>query len=226
MSNVRLLQTLLGIIIKFTDVSEIKSTKDRQMRSILNGSKFTQLKGDEMNFVSSFGPVEFRNILIAAVGILGLTWYYLCVIDLGVRPTQAGTQPTGFRQFEALSITTISVSLATYVGYVVGIPLQATVTPDVVPIVGAAADVAAAAASSASAVSGIAKAILSNAKPGRVSLLQWLAAALYIISLVLAVWFYSKTKDETEPAITGLAKSLLGFVAGVFSLSLNVPQAT
>ena len=179
-----------------------------------------------MNFVSSFGPAEFRNLLIAAVGIIGLTWYYLCVIDLGMRPTNVGDQASGFRQFQALSITTISVSLATYVGYVVGIPLQAVAAPDAIPILGAIADAASASASSASAASGITKAILSNAKPGRVSLLQWLAAALYVVSLVLAVWFYSKTKDGTEPAITGLAKSLLGFVAGVFSLSLNVPQAT
>jgi hypothetical protein len=178
-----------------------------------------------MNLVSNLGPEEFRNILIVAVGMLGLTWYYLCVIDLGMRPTPAGTQASGFRQFEALSITTISVSLATFVGYVVGIPLQGiAAAPEAAAVASAGADAASAAASAASAAAGIAKTILSNSKPGRVTLLQWLAAVLYVISLILAVWFYSRTKDETEPAITGLAKSLLGFVAGVFSLSLNVPQ--
>ena len=148
-----------------------------------------------MDFMSSLTNAQLRNMLIAAVGTIGLIWYYLCVIELGLRPTPRGTQAGGFRQFQSLSVTTISVSLATYVGYVVGTPLNAPAVP--------ASLVPAPVASS-------------------VSLLQWLAASMYVVSLILAVWFYSRKKDDTEPAITGLAKSLLGFVGGVFSLSLNI----
>jgi hypothetical protein len=153
-----------------------------------------------MDWMTSITNAQLRSGLISAVGTIGLLWYYLCVIDLGVRPTSKGDTASGFRQFQALSVTTISVSLATYVGYVVGIPLNGDA---------AAAPLAAAGA----------------APLARVSMLQWLAAALYVISLVLAIWFYAQKKDATEPAITGLAKSLLGFVAGVFALSLNVPSA-
>ncbi len=154
-----------------------------------------------MDWMTSITNAQLRSGLISAVGTIGLLWYYLCVIDLGVRPTSRGDTAGGFRQFQALSVTTISVSLATYVGYVVGIPLNGDAT---------AAPLAAAAGA---------------APLARVSMLQWLAAALYVMSLVLAIWFYAQKKDATEPAITGLAKSLLGFVAGVFALSLNVPSA-
>jgi hypothetical protein len=152
-----------------------------------------------MDWMTSITNAQLRSGLISAVGTVGLLWYYLCVIDLGMRPTPKGDTASGFRQFQALSVTTISVSLATYVGYVMGIPLNG--------------DAGTAAVSAAAAASTLA----------RVSMLQWLAAALYVLSLVLAIWFYSQKKDATEPAITGLAKSLLGFVAGVFALSLNVP---
>jgi hypothetical protein len=154
-----------------------------------------------MDWMTSITNAQLRSGLISAVGTIGLLWYYLCVIDLGLRPTPKGEASGGFRQFQALSVTTISVSLATYVGYVVGIPLNG-------------ADSAAALSAAAAGTASLA----------RVSMLQWLAAALYVMSLVLAIWFYAQKKDATEPAITGLAKSLLGFVAGVFALSLNVPN--
>lgn len=156
-----------------------------------------------MDWMTSITNAQLRSGLISAVGTIGLLWYYLCVIDLGVRPTAKGDTASGFRQFQALSVTTISVSLATYVGYVVGIPLNGD-----------------AGATALSAAAGVAGAPLA-----RVTMLQWLAAALYVLSLVLAIWFYAQKKDATEPAITGLAKSLLGFVAGVFALSLNVPSS-
>lgn len=143
------------------------------------------------SITSSITNAQLKDWLIFIAGVAGLAWYYLCLFDLGLHPTAAGTQAGGYRQFQSLSVTTISVSLATYVGYVVGLP------------------------SSSSAAGG--------AGNGSVGQLQVASALLYVASLLVAVFFYARTKDQTEPAITGLAKSLLGFVAGVFSISLNVP---
>ncbi len=142
------------------------------------------------SITTSITNAQLKDWLIFIAGVAGLAWYYLCLFDLGLHPTAANTQAGGYRQFQSLSVTTISVSLATYVGYVVGLPSSAT--------------------------SG-------SAGNGSVGQLQVASALLYVASLLVAVFFYARTKDQTEPAITGLAKSLLGFVAGVFSISLNVP---
>lgn len=147
-----------------------------------------------MDVIQSIGTsitnAQLKDWLIFIAGVAGLAWYYLCLFDLGLHPTAANTQAGGYRQFQSLSVTTISVSLATYVGYVVGLPSSATA---------------------------------GSASTGSVGQLQVASALLYVASLLVAVFFYARTKDQTEPAITGLAKSLLGFVAGVFSISLNVP---
>ncbi len=142
------------------------------------------------SITTSITNAQLKDWLIFIAGVAGLAWYYLCLFDLGLHPTAANTQAGGYRQFQSLSVTTISVSLATYVGYVVGLP-----------------------SSSAAGSAG----------SGSVGQLQVASALLYVASLLVAVFFYARTKDQTEPAITGLAKSLLGFVAGVFSISLNVP---
>lgn len=143
------------------------------------------------SITTSITNAQLKDWLIFIAGVAGLAWYYLCLFDLGLHPTAANTQAGGYRQFQSLSVTTISVSLATYVGYVVGLP------------------------SSTAAAGG--------AGNGSVGQLQVASALLYVASLLVAVFFYARTKDQTEPAITGLAKSLLGFVAGVYSISLNVP---
>jgi hypothetical protein len=202
---------------------------------------------DIVSLATNISPDAFKKILIASVGTIGLVWYYVCVFDVGLRPTPSGTTPTGYREFQALSITTISISLATYVGYVIGIPLQSQAPKDKPAVVspqgggatatkGAAVkpgDTAAGSAESASTPPAQPKEAAASLQPGttptdtkkpadgNVSLLQWLSAVLYVISLVLAVCFYAKHKGATEPAITGLAKSLLGFVAGVLSVGLN-----
>lgn len=151
-----------------------------------------------MDVIQSIGTsitnAQLKDWLIFIAGVTGLSWYYLCLWDMGRHPTPTGTQAGGFRQFQSLSVTTISVSLATYVGFVVGLT-----PPD-------------------SAAAGGAAVVSSSA-----SYLQVASALLYVASLALAVYFYSQSKDQTEPALAGLAKSLLGFVAGVFSISLNVP---
>lgn len=166
-----------------------------------------------MELLTSITNAQLKDWLIFIAGSVGLLWYYVCIIDMGLRPTPAGQQAPGFRQFQSLSITTISVSLSTYVGYVVGLPSESSTA------VKAAAASATEAAVPASAIE-----IVKVATTATVNNLQLASAAMYVISLILAIYFYSRTKDNTEPGITGLAKSLLGFVAGVFSISLNVPS--
>ena len=162
--------------------------------------------------------MEIQTILIRAIAIVGLSWYYICVIQLGLKPTPKDTTPNGFRQFQALSVTTISVSLATFVGFVIG--LKGT---EHIPSSSTNLSAAGSAASAASAsMTETAAKVASSASFGD---LQWWSAGLYVLSLVLALWFYSRTQDSTEPAITGLAKSLLGFVAGVLSIALSGPSA-
>ena len=155
--------------------------------------------------------MSMQELLIRAIAVVGLAWYFICLLHLGLKPTAQGTQANGFRQFQALSLTTISVSLATFVGFVIGlkgkehIPSSSAVTT---PTAGSGAP------SDAGILTKIADA-------ASFADLQWWSAALYVLSLVLALWFYYRTQDTTEPAITGLAKSLLGFVAGVLSITLS-----
>ena len=204
---------------------------------------------DIASLTTNLSARDFKDILIAVIAMIGLVWYYCSLIDMGLRPTAAGAVATGFREFQALSVTTISVSLATYVGFVIGIPLQAQPTDalkDKPPIavthsvasVAPPAVLTKTAPPASAADNGVATAdkpndSLPTPQAGtstsnkdrppepKVTWLQWSSAALYVCSLVLAVFFYSRTKGTTEPAITGLAKSLLGFVAGVLSVGLN-----
>jgi len=169
-----------------------------------------------MEILNSLTNAQLKDWVIFIAGCSGLAWYYLCLCDMGFHPTPQNQQAGGFRQFQSLSLTTISVSLATYVGYVVGLPSQASSAAKA-----SAAAVAAVAASAvpASSASAVAAGVVSATTT--VSHLQTVSAAMYLLSLLFAVGFYWRSKDATEPAITGLARSLLGFVAGIFSISLN-----
>ncbi len=161
--------------------------------------------------------MDLQTLLIRTISIIGLVWYYLCLLHLGLKPTPKDQTPNGFRQFQALSITTISVSLATYVGFVIGVKGTGHMPPSIASnsqgVVPNSAD---------STATGILEQISNTAGFDD---LRVLSAAAYIFSLILALWFYYRKQDETEPAITGLAKSLLGFVAGVLSITLGLQSA-
>ena len=124
-----------------------------------------------------------------------------------------GSQANEFRQFQALSVTTISVSLATFVGFVIGLKGKEHIPSS-------SAESAPTVDAGASSDSGV---LAKIADAASFADLQWWSAGLYVLSLVLALWFYYRTQDTTEPAITGLAKSLLGFVDGVLSITVSVP---
>jgi hypothetical protein len=136
------------------------------------------------------------EVLVIALGAVGLAWYYLCLFSIGLKPKA----PTGaLRQFESLSVTTISVSLATFVGGLIGLSQQdgGTVSPTV-----------------AAPQSGLV-ALLS------IQNLQWACVALYILSLVIALVFWFREKDNTDPVVSGLGKSLLGLVGGALAIALK-----
>jgi heme A synthase len=161
--------------------------------------------------------MDLQTLLIRTISIIGLVWYYLCLLHLGLKPTPKDQTPNGFRQFQALSITTISVSLATYVGFVIGIKgtSHLPASPSGEP-----------GNSGSNAASQTSSGLLDQiANSHGFDDLRVLSAAIYIFSLVMALWFYYRKQDETEPAITGLAKSLLGFVAGVLSITLGLQSA-
>jgi hypothetical protein len=162
--------------------------------------------------------MSMQELLIRVIAVVGLAWYFICVFHLGLRPTPKDKQANGFRQFQALSVTTISVSLATFVGFVIGLKGKEHI-PSSTPAGATTTNIARAASQPDT---GVISKIVETASYAD---LQWWSAGLYVVSLILALWFYYRTQDNTEPAITGLAKSLLGFVAGVLSIALTVPGA-
>jgi hypothetical protein len=120
--------------------------------------------------------MTLRNTITLAFGILGILWYYVCLIAIGMNLIDPAQGETTFRDFMSVSITTIGVSLATFVGMILGlrgvsegIRETATATP-----AGKAADKM------------HALALISAG-----TTLQWVAAGLYVLSLFLALYFWS-----------------------------------
>ncbi len=151
--------------------------------------------------------ISINDALVFLLGAVGLVWYYLCLFSVGLKPS--GEQPSNFRQFETLSITTISVSLATFVGSLLGLKTAATqVIEDNSQALQAPPPVAVS----------IFKQFTSNLS---VSDLQWACAGLYVLSLLLAIAFWARGRDKTDPAISNLGKSLLGLVGGALAIALK-----
>ncbi|QDU95139.1 hypothetical protein [Lignipirellula cremea] len=55
-----------------------------------------------------------------------------------------------------------------------------------------------------------------------VTMFGWAACLAYVVSLILAVYAWSKNGDRTDPVIIGLAKLLLGLFGGALAVALNV----
>jgi hypothetical protein len=146
--------------------------------------------------------MSLSQTLVIVLGGVGITWYYFCLLSVGLRPTSPGRAPTSFREFESLSIATISVSFATFVGGLLGSK-------------GAAAQAAGQPVDDAQfAVDGLGRLALWLS----VDNLQVACAVVYILSLLIAAFFWRKQRDAADPAITNLARSLLGFIAGAFAV--------
>jgi hypothetical protein len=170
--------------------------------------------------------VTLQNILVVVIGTTGLVWYYICLIGLGRAPLGAGATIPTFRQFMSLSLTTIGVSLATFVGMLLGVRSVEESTAQVAQMAATAAESAQQAqvgvAAAAELIRG-ANELQQVAQAALTTQLQWWAAGLYVVSLLLALAFWWRGGDNTDPAISNLGKSLLGLVGGALSIALNLP---
>src|SRR5262245_52415850 len=133
--------------------------------------------------------MRFASILISVIGGIAILWYFICLIALGFRwPYTADSARDGFRQFMSLSLSTLSGTLATFVGLVLGIKTAETVNaPD------------------------RAAAVLQGEA---LSWLQMVAALAYVVSLFIALWAWYRTRDNADPTIQALGKSFLGLIVG------------
>lgn len=133
--------------------------------------------------------------LIQLMGTIALLWYYFCLIKLGANPIKTGADPDSFYQFMSISITTLGGTLATFVGMILGIQ---TVEGDTASPPGSA--------------------FLNLATTS----LQWWAAGLYLLSLLIALAFWATNPSGADPAVVNLGKSLLGLFGGALSINLNM----
>lgn len=148
--------------------------------------------------------MTIKDYIIISVSIIGLIWYYLCIIALGWKPAEKDTPAAGFRTFMSLSVTTIGTSLAAFFGMLIGLK---TVSGSFEGVQDGSAAVQNAAHAVNTALSGS---------------LQWVAAGLYVLSLVLGLYFWWRGDARTDPAILNLGKSFLGLIAGVIAIALRI----
>lgn len=158
--------------------------------------------------------VPLSQVCVIALGALGIVWYFICIFVIGLKRL-ADNPP--LRDFMSVSITTISISLATFVGMLLGLrgvgeQLTAGVN-QVAPNTGSG---------SAERAMG-ARTLTRLAQSTEGTTLQWSSAILYLASLVLAIYFWYRGGPQTDPAITKLAQSLLGLIGGSLSVLLNLP---
>jgi hypothetical protein len=158
--------------------------------------------------------IALKVVLLNGLAIVGMLWYYICLLVIGFQ-TSKDQSTTGFRQFMSLSITTISVALATFVGMLLGVQVISDEIKEGAP------HVATAAAANPPAVKTLNAAV--KTATGGTLYIQWVASCLYVVSIVLALfcWWY-RGDAKSDPAIVNLAKSLLGLVAGALSILLKL----
>lgn len=145
--------------------------------------------------------IENLNFIL---GLLAIIWYYFCLIKIGTGSINQGTNQA-FYQFMTTSLTSLGTSLATYVGMLLG--LQSTelkVDKNISDVVEAAE--------------------ITRDYNLATSDVQWAAAGLYVLSLLLAIFFWYRRGQNTDPAISNLGKSLLGLLAGALTIALNLAK--
>jgi hypothetical protein len=161
--------------------------------------------------------LTLRDMTLLVFGAVGVIWYYVCLIVIGAKLLDGAPQATNFREFMSVSITTIGVSLATFVGMLLGLRAVAEEVRAGVGRLQSSKGIDAGASAEVVRLNEF-----SNSAAG--STLQWLAALLYIASLLIAIYFWYRHGNSTDPAITNLAKSLLGLIGGALSIVLNLPR--
>jgi hypothetical protein len=142
--------------------------------------------------------MSFTNYLIAAIGSIAIGWYYICLFYLGfIHPQPDAAVSETFRQFMATSLETLSGTLATFVGMILGVQ----------------------SASAERNANPLATVLQTRATP--VTKLQAIAAIAYVLSLLTALfaWWYVPVAN---PTVVALGKSVLGLIGGVLAVVLNV----
>lgn len=140
--------------------------------------------------------------LIKGVGLLAFIWYYVSLLYVGFGAHAPG-ETDSLREYMAVSITTISSTLATFIGMAFGfqqVKSKAKAqqrTPD-------HAETAA----------------LNNLMP--LSAWQTAAALAYIASLVFALVIWWWLGEKCDPVIQNVGRSFLGIVGGLLAVVLNV----
>jgi hypothetical protein len=141
--------------------------------------------------------MTFVSGLITFIGGAAIIWYYLCVGYLGfVHPEPLPNDQ--FRQFMGLSISTISGTLATYVGMILGVQTAA----------------------SEPKTNRLAAVVQTRTAP--ITLLQAIAAVAYVASLIVALFAWWWNFEHPDPVIVALGKSFLGLIGGALAVILNV----
>jgi hypothetical protein len=137
---------------------------------------------------------HFVPTLLTIIGFVAIAWYYICIIYVGFWDPAPEDDSGGFRHFMTLSISTLSGTMATFVGMLLGLKAVA------------------AEGSAAEAIKQTAP--LTN--------LQMAAAIAYVVSLIGALIAWAIHKEGADPSIVALGKSFLGLIGGVLAIGLNV----
>src|SRR5258708_17768540 len=64
--------------------------------------------------------LTFRDKLLIVIGALAISWYFVCIVYVGCTDVNGDAISKDMRQFMSVSITTISGTLATYLGMLLG----------------------------------------------------------------------------------------------------------
>jgi len=163
-----------------------------------------------MNLFKAVYNYGLKNSVVVAFGVIGLSWYYVSLFALGSGWPFA-PKSNELREFMSLSVTTISVSLATFVGMLLGYTRVS--------------DEAQREAKDTVDVDRKSR-LVRFAEDNSGTILQWISVILYAASLVLAIFFWQTESNDkkTDPAIVNLGKSLLGVIGGSLAVILNLPK--
>lgn len=186
---------------------------------------------------SNVDDVTMREVALYVLGALGMAWYFLCLFRIGKFPT--ATDKNGLRQFQEMSVTTISTILATFVGVVLGlqgISGKTDTTKKVVeeirpPIAhmekaapGQPPPAAARVKEAVEKTDEATKRLDDLIRATTPSPVQWVVFFAYLLSLCVALyfWYYSPPNEDPNPVIVSLAKSLLGVIGGALTALLTL----
>jgi hypothetical protein len=141
--------------------------------------------------------MTFASLLITIIGVLAIGWYYLCLLYLAfLQPSATADDPTGFREFMALSVSTLSGTLATFVGMLLGVQTASSQTSE--------------------------NKVTAFLAQTPISKLQMAAAIAYVVSLVIALVAWGWNQQGADTTIVALARSFLGLIGGALAVVLNV----